>query len=133
MNIASIIRHWFTLFATLLTGWLVLPVEQQQELHKALGDIVAPLAVILTLIVTALWRMALAWLPKIFRMRSGELEKRGPSGGTGLLLIFTAAAFGGALPSCAPSFPISACVETPQGTVCYSSKGGLTAHIDATK
>jgi hypothetical protein len=137
MNIPSILRHWFTLLATLLTGWLVLPAEQQAELTKALGDLVGPLAIILTLVVTATWRMALTWLSKIFRAGSGELENRGPSGGMGLLLMITAVALGGALPSCSPAevealrgIPIKGCIQTDDGTVCYSSKGGISYEID---
>lgn len=122
MNIASILRHWFTLLATLLTGWLVLPAEQQAELGKALGDLVAPLAIILTLIITAVWRIALAWIGKVLRTGSGELENGGPSGGAGLLLIGTMAVFGTALPSCS-EYPLtgSLMLRDPNS----GAKGGL--------
>lgn len=83
MNIASILRHWFTLAATAATAWLIaniaLAPEQQQELTKAIGDLVGPLVIIGTLIITALWRVALAWLTKVFRTGSGE-NGGGPGG-----------------------------------------------------
>jgi len=60
----------------------------------------------------------------------------GPAGGLNLLWIaamgMTAAAMGMGLPSCssaqlaaARAVPIRACVITPQGKVCYSSKTGI--------
>jgi hypothetical protein len=127
MNIASILRHWFTLLATLLTGWLVLPPEQQAELTKALGDLVGPLVIILTLVVTAAWRVALAWLAKIFRHGSGELENGGSSGGANLLLLIgTAVVIGGSLPSCSlGGMPVTVSALLPEGKLSYSSKGGL--------
>lgn len=137
MNIASILRHWFTLFATLVTGWLVLPAAQQAELGKALGDLVAPLTVIGTLLITAGWRLALGWLGRIFRSETGE--DAGGLGGLPLLVVIGAAAglLGTALPSCAPGdvaalrgIPIKGCIQTDDGTVCYSSKGGLSYEID---
>ena len=127
MNIQSILRHWFTLAATLLTGWFFLPAEQQAELTKALGDLVAPLAIIGTLLFTAAWRLALTWMGKLFRTGSGELENGGPSGGAGLLLMITAVALGGALPSCQAlsGLPIKATFQLEEGALSYSSKGGL--------
>lgn len=128
MNIASILRHWFTLLATLITGWFVLPAEQQAELSEALGELVDPLVIVVTLVVTAVWRIALAWLGKILRAGSGEMERKGgPSGGMGLpLLIGTVAALGTALPSCSiGGVPVSASVLLPEGRLSYSAKGGL--------
>jgi hypothetical protein len=135
MNIASILRHWFTLLATLLTGWLVLPAEQQAELSKALGDLVGPLVIILTLVVTAAWRIALAWGQKFFRRGAGELggDNGGPSGGMGLvMMIGTAAALGTVLPSCSVGeYPIT-------GSITYrdeatGAKAGLTFYPPARK
>jgi len=127
MNIASILRHWFTLLATLLTGWLVLPPEQQAELTKALGDLVGPLVIILTLVVTAAWRVALAWIGKILRHGGGELENGGSSGGANLLLMIGTMAVLGGLPSCQSlsGLPIKATVQLEEGALSYSSKGGL--------
>ena len=131
MNIASIIRHWFTLAATLLTGWLIaslaLTPDQQAELTKAFSDLIGPLVIIGTLVVTAVWRIALAWLGKILRTGSGELENGGPSGGAGLLMIIGTMAVLGGLPSCSipPGFPIKATVQLEEGALSYSSKGGL--------
>lgn len=124
MNIASILRHWFTLLATLLTGWLLLPAEQQAELSKALGDLIAPLTIIITLIVTAAWRVALTWLGKFLGHGTGEKEG-GASGGTLLFwVVCTAAALGG-LPSCSPGMPVDIGVQGPGFQGSYSAKGGL--------
>ena len=131
MNIASILRHWFTLAATLLTGWLIaslaLTPDQQTELTKAFSDLVGPLVIIGTLVVTAVWRIALAWFGKVLRTGSGELENGGPSGGAGLLLMITAVALGGALPSCQSlsGMPIKATFQLEEGALSYSSKVGL--------
>ena len=145
MNIASILRHWFTLAATIFTAWVIamvaLPPEQQQLLSTAVTDLVGPLVILCTLLVTALGRMALVWISKTFRAGSGDMENDGsPSGGMGLLVLGGAvAALCGGLPSCsaeqlaaARSIPIKTCVVTDQGTICYSSKSGLSAEIDAT-
>jgi hypothetical protein len=141
MNIASILRHWFTLLATLLTGWLVLPAEQQAELSKALGDLVGPLVIILTLVVTAGWRIALAWGQKFFRRGAGELGKEnGETGGGGasgsgsallLLLACTAGVLGG-LPSCSMGeYPISGSVTFYDQA--SGAKAGLTFYPPARK
>jgi hypothetical protein len=131
MNIASILRHWFVTAATLLTGWLIaslaLTPDQQMELTKAFSDLVGPLVIIGTLVVTAVWRIALAWAGKILRTGSGELENGGPSGGAGLLLMIGTMAVLSGLPSCSSSgeFPIKASVLLPEGRLSYSSKGGM--------
>jgi hypothetical protein len=127
MNIPSILRHWFTLAATAATAWLIATValdpEQQKELAKAFGDLVGPLVIIGTLVITALWRVALAWLTKVFRTGSGE-SGGGPGGLPLWMLISTAAVIGGSLPSCA-NMPLRATIFTDDGAVSYSSKGGL--------
>jgi hypothetical protein len=134
MNIASILRHWFTLAATLVTAWIVgllaLDADQQAELAKAFGDLVGPLVIIGTLIITAAWRIALTWAGNTFRRGAGEEngeKKSGPSGGAGLLLLMTCtAAVLGGLPSCSLSgVPVTASVELPEGKLSYSAKGGI--------
>lgn len=42
-----------------------------------------------------------------------------------LLLVGAAAGLGGALPSCAPGFPLKATVQIEEGALSYSTKGGL--------
>lgn len=129
MNIASILRHWFTLAATAATAWLIATIalepEQQQELTKAIGDLVGPLVIIGTLIITALWRVALAWLTKVFRTGSGE-NGGGPGGLSLWMLISTAVALGGSLPSCAihGEYPVTGSVtfRDPHS----GAKAGLT-------
>lgn len=134
MNIQSILRHWFTLAATALTGWLVLPPEQQAELQNAFGELVGPVGIILTLVVAAAWRLAIAWLGRMIGHGSGE------SGGKMNLLVLgfgLTAALGMALPSCTASqleaaraIPIKGCVLTDQGMVSYSTKSGLSYEVD---
>lgn len=135
MNIPSILRHWFTLAATAITAWLVgillLSTDDQAALAKAVSDLVGPLVIIGTLIVTALWRVALEWITQIFRRGAGEqeVEKSGGSGGTTplILLACTAAALVGGLPSC--SMPLRVGIAGPDISASYSSKGGL--QVDA--
>lgn len=133
MNIASILRHWFTLAATAATAWLIaniaLAPEQQQELTKAIGDLVGPLVIIGTLIITALWRVALAWLTKVFRTGSGE-NGGGPGGLSLWMLISTAAVIGGSLPSCSiGEYPISGSVTFRDDST--GAKAGLTFYPPA--
>ncbi len=134
MNIASILRHWFTLAATLVSAWLIaqltLSPDQQAELTKALGDLVGPLVIVGTLIVTAVWRIALAWVTNFFRLgagENGEKKNGGPSGGMSLLLLMTCTAVAlGGLPSCMfAGVPLTASVVLPEGKLSYSAKGGL--------
>lgn len=142
MNILSIFRHWFTLFATAATLWLVsafaLSADESKTLCEAFGSLLEPVLIIGTLLITAGWRIALAWLSKLFRNGTGEMENGGPSGGAALLIVVGTAAVLGGLPSCSPAqieaargFPIRGCVVTDQGAVCYSSKGGLSYEVDA--
>jgi hypothetical protein len=133
MNIPSILRHWFTLAATAATAWLIATValapEQQQELTKAIGDLVGPLVIIGTLIITALWRVALAWLTKVFRTGSGE-SGGGPGGLSLWMLISTAAVIGGSLPSCAiGEYPISGSITYRDDST--GAKAGLTFYPPA--
>ena len=122
-NAPTILRHWFTLFATALTGWLVLPAEQQAELQQALEGLVAPLVVIGTLIVTALWRLALAWIGNIFS-GGNERDKQGPTGGLGLLLLGCTMAALCALPSCSSfSAPLGIAVQGDGYQASYSPQG----------
>ena len=145
MNIPSILRHWLTLALTALTvfvGAHLLAPDETRAFDDAAKQLVAPLVIIGTLVATAIWRMALTWISNIFRTGSGETTDkttRGSSGG-GLPLwvcIGTLAGCMGFLPACssaqwaaARAIPIRTCVITDQGTVCYSSKAGLSAEID---
>lgn len=135
MDIPSILRHWFTLAATAATAWLVatltLSPDDQALLTTAFADLVGPLVIIGTLVVTALWRVALVWMARIFRTGSGENgeKSRGGPGGLPLWIIGAAGAFiCGSLPSC--GLPVRATVILPEGAVSYSAKGGLELHVD---
>jgi hypothetical protein len=138
MNIASILRHWFTLAATLVTGWLVatltLSPEQQAELAKAFSDLMGPLVIIVTLIITAGWRIALAYFAKLF---AGK--KTVGSGWSPLVIGGAAAGLCIGQPSCSPetqailkAYPIKACYKRDGIMVCASSKSGLGIEVDQT-
>ena len=142
MNISSILRHWLTLALTAATVFLgahLLAPDETKAFDEAAKQLVAPLVIIGTLLATAIWRIALAWIGNLFRRGSGE-PTNNASGGNALLVLIacTVAALGG-LPSCsaeqfaaARAIPIKTCVITDKGTICYSSKSGLSAEIDAT-
>lgn len=142
MNIASILRHWLTLALTALTVFLgahLFAPDEAKAFDEAAKQLIAPLAIIGTLLVTALWRVALAWFAKFFRAGSGETGNDRQGSALGILLVIGTAAVLGGLPSCSPealaaarAIPIKTCVTTDQGTICYSSKSGLSAEIDAT-
>lgn len=144
MNIPSILRHWFTLLATAATMWLIaalsLSADASAALTDAFGKLVEPLVIIGVLLVTAIWRVALTWLYGLFRNGAGEKDGGG-LGGPSLLVvaIATTAALMGGLPSCSPAqlaaaraVPLRGCVVTDHGTICYSSRDGVSAEIDAT-
>lgn len=61
---------------------------------------------------------------------TGVDDESGPSGiSPGLAVSIAAAGLcATALPSC--NMPVTGCVKTDQGTVCYSAKGGLVIEVD---
>jgi hypothetical protein len=142
MNIPSILRHWLTLALTAATVYLgahLFSPDEAKAFDAAAQQLVAPLAIIGTLLVTALWRVALAWFSALFRKGSGETDSQGSGGSLGLWVIGAMAACLCGLPSCSPiqlaaarAFPIKASIITDRGSVSYSSKSGLSAEIDAT-
>ncbi len=148
MNLPSILRHWFTAAATATTLYLasalLLPAGEAHRLSDALGMLVEPLMVVVSLLAVALWRMALTKGGQIFRRSAGE-PSTGAAGGLGLWLVglglgMTAGLMGLCLPSCSPgqlaaarAVPAKVCVVTPKGTVCYSSADGVSAVITPTK
>lgn len=130
MNIPSILRHWFTLAATIFTAWIIalvtLSPDDQAALGNAVTELVGPLVIIGTLLVTALWRMALAWLAKVFQVGAGEKTPGGNGEPLGLLLgLGTAVALMGSLPSCSSGMPLKVTAILEEGALSYSSKGGL--------
>lgn len=132
MNIPSILRHWFTVAATTATLWwiatLTLSEEDAKTLTAAMGALVEPLVVIGALLITAGWRLALAYVAKIFRTGSGEQgEQKNGSGGLGSLPLFlmgTMAGLMGCLPSCSGSYPLTGSVSYQDAAT--GAKGGLT-------
>ena len=142
MNIPSILRHWLTLALTALTVFLgahLFATDEAKAFDEAAKQLVAPLVIIGTLLITAVWRVALTWAGSLFRRGSGENDTNGSGGSLGLWVIGAMAACLCGLPSCSPdqiaaarAIPIKTCVVTDKGTICYSSKSGLSAEIDAT-
>lgn len=135
MNLASHVRHFLTFLAglgTILLGWNLLAPEQVAEVNAAGGKLIEPLMVILGAVGVFVARLALSWMTRIFRSGSGELDDD-PKGGSGgglpclLLLCGMAGLMGFCLPSCAAvsGMPIKASVLVEEGTLSYSSKGGI--------
>jgi hypothetical protein len=134
MNLASHVRHFLTFLAglgTILLGWNLLAPEQVAEVNAAGGKLIEPLMVILGAVGVFVARMALAWISKIFRSGSGELDnhKGGSGGGLPCLLLLCGMAglMGFCLPSCAAvsGMPIKASLKLKEGRLSYSSKGGI--------
>jgi hypothetical protein len=147
MNFQSILRHWFITAATALTVWLVafltLSADDAHKLSEALGMLVEPLIVITGIVAVAAWRIFLAKAGSAFRLGSGETDKDSAGGlSPCVIALGMAAAFMGSLPSCSPAqldaaraVPITFHLVGPDGSVGYSSKGGLviSGEIRATK
>jgi hypothetical protein len=143
MNLASQIRHFLAFLAglgTLFLSWHIIAPDQVEAVNKAGGELISPLVIILGAVGACVFRAALTWIYQLFRTGAGETEtKTGGSGGSLPLwvLMGTLAGCMGFLPACssaqwaaARAIPIRTCVITDQGTVCYSSKSGLSAEID---
>lgn len=113
MNIPSILRHWFTLAATAVTLWLgstlLLSADDASALTEAFGKLIEPLVIIGVLVITAVWRIALAWGAKYFRHAAGEETKNNGAGMTPMLvgLCMAAALMGLCPPSCSSDYPIT--------------------------
>ena len=133
--VASLARHFLTTLAG-LGGFLfangLIPAEAVAQADAAGAALVDPLTVIAGLMAAAAARFGIFCLGKIFPVVAEKLGSQ--SGMTGLLLMGIATvAVLGSLPSCQAleGVPIRACVITPNGPVCYSSKSGLSVEIDA--
>jgi hypothetical protein len=135
-KIDSYLRHvftaWITAAVVALTAWFALDDESVQQITKGFGQIGEGVLIVLAVVAPALGRLLWAWLAKVFRSGSGELGND-PKGGSGgglpciLLLCGMAGLLGLGLPSCAAlsAVPIKASVLVEEGTLSYSSKGGL--------
>jgi hypothetical protein len=146
MNFQSILRHQFTAAATFATMWLIaaltLSADDAHKLTEAFQLLIEPLIVIVGIVAVAVWRIFLAKAGSAFRLGSGESDKDSAGGlSPCVIALGMAAAFMGALPSCSPAqldaaraVPITFHLIGPDGSVGYSSKGGLvisgTVHAD---
>lgn len=141
-TITSILRHAVTGLAGLggllaAKGWIA--PDDTAAVDAAGANLGAALVVIGSAVAVRLLMMGLAKFPTLFRLGAGETKGgtgNGASGGAALLLLVsTAAGFMGCLPSCAPgqlsNVPIRIGIVGPDGSVSYSSKGGLQVEVDA--
>lgn len=140
MNIASQVRHYLTFLAGLgglFFSWLIIAPDQVDAVNKAGADLINPLVIIIGAVAAGVTRLLIGWVSSLFSRGAGGVGKRvnGLSWWTAGI-ISTAAILGGS-PSCTPQqmeaargIPVKGCVQTDQGTVCYSSKGGLSYEVD---
>lgn len=133
MNITSQVRHFLTFLAgigTILLGWGLVDPEAVERVNAAGAALIDPLLIIAGAVAACVARLVLGWISNVFRRGAGELNNKGGSGGslpTLLLLCGMAGLMGFSLPSCAAvdGLPIKAKVLLEEGTLSYSSKGGL--------
>ncbi len=142
-NLASYLRHaftgWIAAAALYLTAKLMLDAAATQAVEQALKQIGDGLLLLIITLCPVIGRMVWSWAGSLFRRGSGENDTSGSGGNLGLWVIGAMAACLCGLPSCSPdqiaaarAIPIKTCVVTDKGTICYSSKSGLSAEIDAT-
>jgi len=135
-TLLSQIRHYVTfltgLGAMLLAHSLITP-DQVSQANAAGAQLVEPVMVILGLFAAGVSRLVMAGVAKSFEAigshASGIWTPVMTIGG----LSMAAGLMGFSLPSCTSApVPTRLCLVTGQGTVCYSSKSGLSAEVDAT-
>lgn len=130
-SLKSVIRHLLTALAALgtyLASASLIPADQAADVNAAGAALADPLTLILTALAVPLARWVVSWLP--------WLGKSG--GGSAAVLIATAGALAGSLPSCGTpagealkNTPIKACYVDENGNrVCYSSKEGVSLEVD---
>lgn len=127
----SYLRHIFTTLIAAavvgLTAFFALDADEVRAVTEGLGKMGEGAVMVLLVVAPILGRVLWAWFSRIFRSGSGEDDS---AGGLGLCIAIgcgVAGLFGG-LPSCAAldGMPIRVGIETPDATVGYSSKGGLS-------
>jgi hypothetical protein len=135
---ATLIRHAVTYLVGLLVAWFAIHLTAPDDLKAATdaaNALVEPLCVVAGFVAVILTRLAMPFFSRLFRLGSGETEDKGSAGGLSpcvLLWIGMTVAFMGSLPSCSPAeldaaraVPITFHLVGPDGSVGYSSKGGL--------
>lgn len=147
-QLASLLRHaftgWIAAAVLFLTAKLSLGPDDGKAVEDALKQIGAGLLLLIVTLAPVIGRLVWAWGANLFRSGAGESkgsDAGGRSGGAALLLgLSTTVGIMGSLPSCtaeqlaaARAIPIKATIHTDQGGVSYSSKGGLSVEIDASK
>ena len=137
--LASLLRHACTALAG-LGGFLAMNNLITPADAPAVDAAGVSLGGALTVVLTAL--AARAFITLMGKLNLGTSADNGTGSGMSPVwigLIALAGFIGLALPACSPaqqaafsSIPIKSCVITDYGTVCYSSKDGIEATVDAT-
>lgn len=132
-QISSIIRAWLTFLAgigTMLAAQQIIPAADANAVNQVGADMINPLSVLLGTIAAGLARLLIAWILS-FRSRGQDWLPQW------VIWIGLAGFFAWGLPACSNSqiaaakeMPIQACALTDHGTVCYSSKSGLSLTVD---
>ena len=145
-TLATLSRHLITYVTGLLVAWVAIYLtgEDLKTATDAANSLVEPLVILAGFVAVVLSRLAMPIFDKLFRQGAGEdamtkTPRGGSMGGLPLwVLIGTLAGLVGCLPACSTSqlavlkqMPLRACVVTDQGTVCYSTKDGISAEVDA--
>lgn len=130
MNLASQLRHLLTFLAGLgglFLSWQIIAPDQVAAVDKAGADLIDPLIIIIGAVAAGIARLALGWISSLFGRGAGEIGEKMPLWAG--LLIGTAAAVGGSLPSCSGAeWPVRVGIEGDGYRADYSSKGGLSIH-----
>lgn len=141
-TLRSHLRHYLTFLAGIggmLLSQNVITPEEVSQANAAGAQLIEPVMVILGLVAAGVARLALSAASKFFESirskRFWELPPVAMIGG----LAMGAGFIGFSLPSCtAPDLaalrqvPTKFCLTSDRGAVCYSSKSGLSAEVDAT-
>lgn len=132
MTTSSFFRHILTFLAGLgglLVSWNLIAPAEVEAVNQAGAELIAPLTVILGALAACVARLVIAMAGKIFRNGSGE--NNGGPGGLPLWVVGCMVAVLMGLPSCTPlaGFPIKATFLMQDGSISYSSKGGIEAAV----
>lgn len=150
MNFSTQLRHFLSFLAglgTMFAGWHLIAPDQVESVNQAGADLILPLAAILGAVGAGLFRLAIAWLGKIFSGIAGKASGINSGGSLLLMICGTMAGIMGCLPSCSAltgdsrrqdtrlktgawGGRVKACYSGPDGRVCYSSADGLEVLVD---
>lgn len=141
-TLLSQVRHYVTFLAgiggMLLAQTLITP-DQVSQANAAGAQLVEPVMVIVGLVAAGVTRLIMALFAKVFESIGSKSAGIWTPALTVGWLLMGAGLMGFSLPSCTAAdvaavraVPARFCLTGDQGTVCYSSKSGLSAEVDAT-